>query len=342
MDKNATIARVLDSAIAKAAESEFDQCTDGMSSTEKLRWVSEAAVSLDRLRSLESPDYADEMVTLFYVARYQLSHVNLAYSLIKAMNDQAGVGHSTLTDTGRLHVIDFGCGALAMQFGVALAVADALEQGQVISKVRVDSIDTSKSMLKMGRRVWAEFRGIVNQDAGLQALKTSCNLIENHYEVHTDYHSVQKIPDADSWISAMHVVYESNRKDVRNALSRLQGIIGPDTGFITCYGDAKNPGNIPIVNYVSPFRNKYRLIQLPAPRLTPQFPEVINNSLTAKIAREWGYFAPGWYHTYCDWPDRTTAFIYYGTRQSDAEQSSSVFDFLRKLFRMVATSGDSR
>lgn len=34
------------------------------------------------------------------------------------------------TGTGKLHVVDFGCGALAMQFGVALAAADAIRDGQ--------------------------------------------------------------------------------------------------------------------------------------------------------------------------------------------------------------------
>lgn len=32
-----------------------------------------------------------------------------------------------LTDTGNLHVVDFGCGLLAMQFGVVLASADTSE-----------------------------------------------------------------------------------------------------------------------------------------------------------------------------------------------------------------------
>jgi hypothetical protein len=134
MDKRVIVPHVLDSAVAKIVESDFDWRTDGMSAAEKLRWVNEARDSLGLLRSLESPDYVDKMVALLYVVRYQLSHINLAYSIIKAMEEQAGTGNSMLVDNGKLHVVDFGCGALAMQFGVALAVADALEQGQVIQR----------------------------------------------------------------------------------------------------------------------------------------------------------------------------------------------------------------
>ena len=96
------------------------------------------------LRTLESPDYSDGMVALIYVVRYQLSHTNLAYSIIKMMKEQAGSIKSTLTNTDSLQVVDFGCGSLAMQFGVALAVADVLEQGHTMSEVRIDSIGISR------------------------------------------------------------------------------------------------------------------------------------------------------------------------------------------------------
>ena len=48
-----------------------------------------------------------------------MGHINLEYTLIKDTT-----GNSGLTDAGRLQVADFGAGCLAMQFGLALAVAD--------------------------------------------------------------------------------------------------------------------------------------------------------------------------------------------------------------------------
>ncbi len=341
MDKKVIVPRVLDRAVAKAVESEFARLTDGMSPVEKRGWISKSSESLELLRTLDSPDYSDNMVALLYIVRYQLSHINLAYSIIKSMEEQAGSGNSTLTDTGRLHVADFGCGSLAMQFGVALAVADALEQGQVISEVWIDSIDTSKPMIDMGRRVWTEFRDIVSQDVRLESLKTSCGLIDKHFKAHTDCHSVRKMPDADSWVSAMHVVYKSNRQDVKRALAILHKSIGPGTGFITCYGGPENPGNIPVVNQVSPFGKKYRLFQLSSSHIASQFHRILANSHIARAARGWGFFAPNWYHIYCDWPDRTTVFIYSKKGRGDVEQPSPVFDFLRKFFRMFAINGRS-
>lgn len=342
MGSNVTVCRVLDMAVANAAESEFQRLTEGMNSTEKRRRVGEAMDSLDLLRTLESPDYSDGMVALLYVVKYQLSHTNLAYSIIKTMKEQSGSIKSTLTNADSLQVVDFGCGSLAMQFGVALAVADVLEQGHTISEVRIDSIDISRPMIDMGRKIWAEFRELVSQDARLQVLKSSCDLIHKHYKAHTDFHSVQAVPDADRWISAMHAVYKSNRRDVKDALTSLHKAIVPDTGLMTCYGNENNPGNIPIVNQVSPFRKKYRSFQLSSSRITPQFDTVLSNSHIARAARGWGFFAPNWYHVYCDWPDQTTAFIYSERERGDAQQSSPVFDFLRRFFRIGATGTRSR
>ena len=167
MNMSVIVSSLLDNAIAKVGQSEFDRITGGMSTAEKLRWVNDARSSLDLLKYLESPDYADPMVALLYIVRYQLSHINLAFSTLKAIQCQLGSSGRMLTNTGRLHVVDFGSGALGMQFGVALAVADALEQGQVISEIRIDSIDTSRPMLDLGRGIWAEFRRLAGKDVRL-------------------------------------------------------------------------------------------------------------------------------------------------------------------------------
>lgn len=339
MDQKVAVCRALDSAVARTAKSEFYRVTEGMSVAEKLAWVARARDSLNLLRSLESPDYSDWMVAILYVVRYQLTHVNLAYSMIGSKGEQAG-SHPALASTGKLHIVDFGCGALAMQFGVALAVADALKQGQAITEVRIDSVDTSKPMIAPGSRIWEEFRDTVSRDIRFRALDAACDLIQEHYTTHADYRSVQKMPDTDSWISAMHVIYQSNRHEIQAALSGLHKAIRPDTAFITCYGDSGNPGNIPIVNRISPFGREYRRFELPSSLIVPRFPRMLDNSLIAKVAGEWGYFPPGRTRSYCDWPERTTAFIYSDSRRGDAEQISSVFGFFRRLFRLVA-GGDS-
>ena len=128
----ADIAECLGIAFANVLEFEFGRLTAGMSRSQIDDWLGRSERSIQRLRnSGDMPDYSDCMVVLRYVILYQLKHINLAYTLIKD-----SLGESNLTDTGRLQVADFGAGCLAMSFGVGLAVADALTNGESVSLVQ--------------------------------------------------------------------------------------------------------------------------------------------------------------------------------------------------------------
>ena len=333
MDKAAIISRVLDAAVAKAVESEFGRCTRGMTTAEKRQWVSKARDSLDLLRSLESPDYADKMVTLLYVVRYQVSHINLAYSVIEAINGRPEDDSLDRFASG-LHVVDFGCGALAMQFGVALMIADALERGHRVSEIRIDSIDTSGNMLDIGLKIWAEFVSLISRDARLSALREACSLIQANFATHTDCGSIQKFSGALTWISALHIVYKSNRNEVRNALSSLREAVAPKTALMTCYGDSRNPGNIPLLKDVSPFGGAYRLTQLSSSQVAPKLDKRIPNSLVMKFAGKCGYVSPYRRDLYCDWPSATTAFIYIA-KEGGSQPIDWILLALRRLFRRI-------
>ena len=80
----------------------------------------------------------------------------------------------------------------------------------------------------------------------------------------------------------MHVIYQSNRHEIQAALSGLHKAIRPDTAFITCYGGLGKPGNIPIVDRISPFGREYRRLELPSSSIVPRFAPVLDNSLIAK------------------------------------------------------------
>ena len=134
----------LDKAIAIVAGEEYKRLSHGLSLHEKANRVEGALKELEKLQYGKIPDYSDKWVALFYLTWYQPSHINLAYSIIKESGEP-------LND--RLHIVDFGCGALAMQFGVALSMSEAIEEGQSFSKLRIDSIDTSKPMIDIGKKV---------------------------------------------------------------------------------------------------------------------------------------------------------------------------------------------
>ena len=147
-------AKALDNAIAKAAKAEFSRLATKLNGdkVKVARAVGNALRELERLQSGNQPRYNDEWLALLYSTWYQPYHINLAYSMIKAMTMQRDSEGAVLTPTGKLHVVDFGCGTLAMQFGIALAAANALQKGQCLTAIRIDLIDSSRAMIDMGLR----------------------------------------------------------------------------------------------------------------------------------------------------------------------------------------------
>ena len=134
-----------------------------MTSSQIVNWLRQSEQNILQLRNgNDMPNYSDPMVVLWYAIQYQMRHINLAYTLIKDTT-----GNSGLTDAGRLHVADFGAGCLAMQFGLALAVADALESGQDIAGVWLDAIDTGRPIMELGKRLWQVLASEVGSRAGL-------------------------------------------------------------------------------------------------------------------------------------------------------------------------------
>lgn len=149
------VANALDHAIANVARAESSRLREEQSDEEVARGIETALRGLDGLRERRMPCYDDDWLAVLYSTWYQPSHINLAYSMIAAV---AGRREGSLAPNGRLHVFDFGCGTMAMQFGVALATADALQQGQPPTAVSVTSIDSSQKMIDLGMKIWQNFK----------------------------------------------------------------------------------------------------------------------------------------------------------------------------------------
>ncbi len=113
--------------------------------------ITDCALTLRQLKGLQSgvmPNY-DQWVAPFYLSWYQPGQINLAYSMITAIANAKGV----FTETGKLHVVDFGSGVLAMQFEVALAAADAIRDEQTIDEILIDSLDSITAMINIGMKL---------------------------------------------------------------------------------------------------------------------------------------------------------------------------------------------
>ena len=216
----------------------------------------EVASKSDALRynlgNLIPPDYDDSVTTAAYLFTYQASHVGLAWAMIQDVARNRPNSKLLLTDSGKLHVIDFGCGALAMQFGLALAVADAIESGEQIDAVVIDGIDTSRQMQQIGMSVWREFCKAVDNDPRLETLGRACGLIT--LNCHENHRSVRPVADAEVWLSAMHAVYQHNEAAIKRAFKHFRENTMPTAVLTTCWGTERNTSNVKIIRNAWPNR----------------------------------------------------------------------------------------
>ena len=86
--------------------------------------------------------------SIFYSLWYQPGHINLAYTLVKKVPEQR---NPLISGRGSLFVKDFGCGELAMQFGIALAALDTFEAYGSVPDIAIFSEDNSKHMDFFGK-----------------------------------------------------------------------------------------------------------------------------------------------------------------------------------------------
>ena len=229
MDERAKVA--FDSALTAVAIRKYEQLSDGIPSSQVISEICEALEDLGKLRSGKMPNY-DKWVSLFY-NWYQPSHIRLAYLMIapKINNDV----------TENLHIVDFGCGVLAMQFGVVFAVADALKQGRSIYEVRIDSLDASQHMIHMGQEIWKQFKIEARKDAELKHLSSAFEIVKSQINPSETKLSNNitwaKSSKSECWLSAMHVTYAANRSTVRQELQAMVTKLNPDKCFATAHDD---------------------------------------------------------------------------------------------------------
>ena len=277
-------ADALDLAIAEVFCDEVTRL--GLSEPKNAYKVNYAISELHKLRTGNMPKY-NELVAPFYVSWYQGSQINLAYSMITDFVDNESTGKDILTDTGRLYVFDFGCGALAMQFGVALAIADALRKNQEVHSAYIACNDKSEAMTNIGKKIWEQFKSEVQKDAGLPYLEQACELIE----AQTDKPFRMPQNNEIIWISAIHAAYEVNQVKVKKTLARLTDKLQPNAGFVTSHEKSAE-----IIDFISPFHRKdgYTVQEQIGDHIfTCGLPETTRERLKLrKMLRQWLDFKP--------------------------------------------------
>ena len=268
MDKQA-IQTALDKAIAGVVSDEYreimgdspgEKFARGTADAEKRVEVEYAIASLhESLRLLKPPDYNNRLVPLFYSVWYQPFQVNLAYTLIMQIIEQRS---GVLTDKEVLHIVDFGCGALAMGIGLIIAALDLRAQGRDIPKFQISLIDTSDNMIRIGALIRKRFVQELSVHPNL-----SCDGLSFKLELFRNIENIKIESNAECWLTALHAFYLQYQEQVKQDFNNLNRIIKPTTALMTCYRGSQS-----IVKYVSPFENDAQVCDVPQLRLTGALP----------------------------------------------------------------------
>ena len=165
-DTLAALTEALDTALVSTANAQLEKLSSGLSDQEIAVKIHSSLDSLSKLQRGVMPEY-NEWDALFYSLWYQPGHVNLAYTLARKIPEDR---NPLLTGRGSLRIVDFGCGALAMQFGLALAAAGTLRRYQTLVPITILSEDSSEPMKNLGWMLWYSFMGEIEKYSELDAL----------------------------------------------------------------------------------------------------------------------------------------------------------------------------
>ena len=264
-------AEVLDAAISNAAATTFDRLTRGLNRTEIAVPVSTALDSLHgSIRRLETPEYAEALVALFYSVCYQPFQTNLAYSLIcRAIEER----ETRLADTGRLDIVDFGSGTLASGVGLAPVVLEAQARGVSVPGIAVALVEPSDAMTRTGLDIWRRFLAASGHDVRVDpvacATEGHLGTVSISLQRVEDVCDIEMAPDSDRWLVAMHAYYGASKEGIKRDLARIGEVFEPEIGLFTCHYD-----NVAGVCDVSPFAGPAMHMPIPPLRMAGELPRV--------------------------------------------------------------------
>ncbi|MCE2404970.1 MAG: hypothetical protein J4F43_07415 [Dehalococcoidia bacterium] len=247
----ATLFEAIDEAITNVAEAEFRRLAEGMTRDELTNNVHRALASLRGLQDGIPPGYEDSWVPLLYLTWYQPGQIYYAHHMIHRMNQNRSGTPLIAEGSYRLHLVDFGCGSLAMQFAVTWAAAEALESGLTVKEIRIDSYDVATPMIRLGQALWDEFKRIITDDAQVSHLAMAVSSIRpRNSSPNRLFPYKAQMPGEERWLSALHTVYEDNLDAVRIDLAKMTNAFKPDIGLMSCF---PNPTPIGLLEQASPF-----------------------------------------------------------------------------------------
>ena len=202
------VTRALDISTTTVLTRQIDQLIEGMDPKGVSQCVLSSLRSLEALQQGKMPEY-NSWDAVLYAAWYQPSHINLAYSLIRRVPYEF---NPLRWGKGALYVEDFGCGQLAMQFGLLIAASDALESLGGCPSISILSKDPSDKMKEIGWQIWREFKAQISDSKKypqLQRLREAMARISFHNRFSEEY---------EHWVSLLHVAYQESKDSVQESV----------------------------------------------------------------------------------------------------------------------------
>lgn len=218
-----SIGDVIDLAVAKVAEQEFQRLTRDLSEEEIVGHVRRALEELKKLGEGRTPAYDCEWVALFYLTWYQPRQINLVYSFLDQTRDDL---------PKRLLVLDLGCGALAMQFALAIFAAKRRKPG---ARIVVWGVDPSRPMVKIGEELWRQVRRELGKAKPLdQVMAAMSSRIWTSLRCLQRSPSIHAASDHDRWLTSIHAAYHLRESGMCAAADFLS-----PTGILVTSDDSK-------------------------------------------------------------------------------------------------------
>lgn len=221
---------VLDQVITEVARAELERLrlSEGLRDEEVPSKIRGALGELDRLQQGKLPDYHDPWVALFYLTWYQPGHILLGRQLIKLLESKGqGLGN------GNIHIVDFGCGALAMQFALAWATAQAIEDGADMAPITIVSYDTSSPMIKLGISLWNQLKASVREERSLSDLSIVIDrVIQPQYLGSPPNKLIPTVKER--WLVAMHTFYKETSDETSESLKGVTSRYNPSVCLFSC------------------------------------------------------------------------------------------------------------
>ena len=197
-----SIGEVIDLAIGEVAEEEFQRLARGLSEQEIVAHVRRALEELKKLGEGGMPAYDCEWVALFYLTWYQPRQINLVYSFLYRTRDDL---------PERLLVLDLGCGALAVQFALAIFAATRAEPG---ARAVVWGVDPSRPLVSIGVKLWARVERMARGESPrTKPLHRAITSVSGR--IWSSFRGLEKsrrpflhaASDHDRWLTSIHAAY---------------------------------------------------------------------------------------------------------------------------------------